>query len=149
MRTTRTNPHSDSALVAVGLVLAVVVAGCSDDSPTTATSSDAAASKSTDHDDAGGVDGSDTDGHAALGSRLRGGADRRCRQLRRHGPGPGRHRRVEQPGAVDPRHRGDGGDLVDTLNGAGPFTIFAPANDAFAKIPADTLERRAGRPGRR
>ena len=29
--------------------------------------------------------------------------------------------------------------LVDTLNGAGPFTIFAPSNDAFAKIPADQL----------
>jgi uncharacterized surface protein with fasciclin (FAS1) repeats len=29
--------------------------------------------------------------------------------------------------------------LVDTLNGPGPFTIFAPTNDAFAKIPADTL----------
>jgi uncharacterized surface protein with fasciclin (FAS1) repeats len=29
--------------------------------------------------------------------------------------------------------------LVDTLNGKGPFTVFAPNNDAFAKIPADTL----------
>ena len=29
--------------------------------------------------------------------------------------------------------------LGDTLNGPGPFTIFAPVNDAFAKIPADTL----------
>src|SRR5262245_20155346 len=26
-------------------------------------------------------------------------------------------------------------NLVDTLNGEGPFTIFAPTNDAFAKIP--------------
>jgi uncharacterized surface protein with fasciclin (FAS1) repeats len=31
-------------------------------------------------------------------------------------------------------------DLVDTLNGPGPFTIFAPANSAFEKIPADTLK---------
>ena len=30
--------------------------------------------------------------------------------------------------------------LVDTLNGEGPFTIFAPTNDAFAKIPADQLD---------
>lgn len=30
-------------------------------------------------------------------------------------------------------------DLVDTLNGEGPFTIFAPANAAFEAIPADTL----------
>ena len=31
-------------------------------------------------------------------------------------------------------------DLVDTLNGPGPFTIFAPANDAFAKIDKATLD---------
>jgi uncharacterized surface protein with fasciclin (FAS1) repeats len=30
--------------------------------------------------------------------------------------------------------------LVDTLNGEGPFTIFAPANSAFEKIPADQLD---------
>lgn len=30
--------------------------------------------------------------------------------------------------------------LVDTLNGPGPFTVFAPVNDAFAKIPADDLK---------
>jgi uncharacterized surface protein with fasciclin (FAS1) repeats len=30
--------------------------------------------------------------------------------------------------------------LVDTLNSDGPFTIFAPANDAFAAIPADVLD---------
>ena len=30
--------------------------------------------------------------------------------------------------------------LVDTLNGPGPFTIFAPTNDAFAAVPAADLE---------
>ena len=30
--------------------------------------------------------------------------------------------------------------LVDTLNGAGPFTVFAPTDEAFAKLPAGTLE---------
>lgn len=30
--------------------------------------------------------------------------------------------------------------LVETLNGAGPFTVFAPTNAAFAKIPAGTLQ---------
>ncbi len=30
-------------------------------------------------------------------------------------------------------------DLVDTLNSDGPFTIFAPTNDAFAAIPEDVL----------
>jgi uncharacterized surface protein with fasciclin (FAS1) repeats len=30
--------------------------------------------------------------------------------------------------------------LVETLNGPGPFTVFAPTNDAFAKLPAGTVE---------
>jgi uncharacterized surface protein with fasciclin (FAS1) repeats len=30
--------------------------------------------------------------------------------------------------------------LVDTLNGAGPFTVFAPTNEAFSKLPAGTVE---------
>lgn len=29
--------------------------------------------------------------------------------------------------------------LGETLSGEGPFTVFAPTNDAFAKIPAETL----------
>ena len=31
-------------------------------------------------------------------------------------------------------------DLVATLKGAGPFTVFAPTDEAFAKLPAGTLE---------
>jgi uncharacterized surface protein with fasciclin (FAS1) repeats len=30
--------------------------------------------------------------------------------------------------------------LVDTLKGAGPFTVFAPNDDAFAKLPAGTVD---------
>jgi len=30
--------------------------------------------------------------------------------------------------------------LVDTLKGPGPFTVFAPTNEAFAKLPPGTLE---------
>jgi len=30
--------------------------------------------------------------------------------------------------------------LVDTLKGTGPFTVFAPTDEAFAKLPAGTLE---------
>src|SRR5580698_906350 len=30
--------------------------------------------------------------------------------------------------------------LVDTLNGKGPFTVFAPTNEAFAALPAGTVE---------
>ena len=32
------------------------------------------------------------------------------------------------------------GDLVETLKGAGPYTVFAPTNDAFASLPEGTLE---------
>ncbi len=31
-------------------------------------------------------------------------------------------------------------NLVDTLKGAGPFTVFAPTDAAFAKLPAGTVE---------
>jgi uncharacterized surface protein with fasciclin (FAS1) repeats len=30
--------------------------------------------------------------------------------------------------------------LVDTLSGAGPFTVFAPTNEAFAKLPEGTVD---------
>ena len=30
--------------------------------------------------------------------------------------------------------------LVETLKGAGPFTVFAPTDEAFAKVPKATLE---------
>lgn len=30
--------------------------------------------------------------------------------------------------------------LVDALKGTGPFTVFAPTDDAFAKLPAGTVE---------
>ncbi len=31
-------------------------------------------------------------------------------------------------------------DLVETLSGEGPFTVFAPTNEAFAKLPKGTVE---------
>ena len=31
-------------------------------------------------------------------------------------------------------------DLVDTLSGEGPFTVFAPTDEAFAKLPKGTVE---------
>jgi len=31
-------------------------------------------------------------------------------------------------------------DLVETLSGAGPFTVFAPTDDAFAALPAGVLD---------
>merc|ERR1712161_36324 len=32
------------------------------------------------------------------------------------------------------------GDLVETLSSPGPFTVFAPTNDAFASLPEGTLD---------
>merc|ERR1711990_839371 len=32
------------------------------------------------------------------------------------------------------------GNLTDPLSGAGPFTVFAPTNDAFAALPNGTLD---------
>lgn len=32
-------------------------------------------------------------------------------------------------------------DLVDTLKSDGPFTVFAPTDEAFAKLPAGTVEK--------
>lgn len=34
--------------------------------------------------------------------------------------------------------------LVDTLNGDGPFTVFAPTDDAFAKLPEGMVENLLG-----
>ena len=36
--------------------------------------------------------------------------------------------------------------LVDTLNGDGPFTVFAPTNDAFKAVPQKTLDELAANP---
>jgi uncharacterized surface protein with fasciclin (FAS1) repeats len=36
--------------------------------------------------------------------------------------------------------------LVDTLSKQGPFTVFAPTDDAFAKVPASTLNTLLAKP---
>ncbi|MDB5884254.1 MAG: beta-Ig-H3/fasciclin [Polaromonas sp.] len=38
--------------------------------------------------------------------------------------------------------------LADTLKGPGPLTVFAPSNEAFAKVPAKTMEGLANDPAR-
>jgi uncharacterized surface protein with fasciclin (FAS1) repeats len=35
-------------------------------------------------------------------------------------------------------------DLAETLGGKGPFTVFAPTNEAFGKVPKDVLEKVGG-----
>ncbi len=34
----------------------------------------------------------------------------------------------------------DAGELIETLKGKGPFTVFAPTDEAFAKLPEGTVE---------
>jgi len=34
----------------------------------------------------------------------------------------------------------EAGDLIETLKGEGPFTVFAPTDEAFAKLPEGTVE---------
>jgi uncharacterized surface protein with fasciclin (FAS1) repeats len=38
--------------------------------------------------------------------------------------------------------------LTDTLKSAGPFTVFAPSNEAFAKVPAKTMDELGKDPAR-
>ena len=39
-------------------------------------------------------------------------------------------------------------ELTDTLNASGPFTVFAPFNQAFAKVPAQTMDALAKDPAK-
>ena len=34
----------------------------------------------------------------------------------------------------------EAGELIETLKGSGPFTVFAPTDEAFAKLPEGTVE---------
>ena len=48
-------------------------------------------------------------------------------------------RRLPRAASRRSRSAHDAG-LVDTLKGAGPFTVFAPTDEAFAKVPKATLD---------
>ena len=63
------------------------------------------------------------------------------RRRRRHVPHQDHRReRSELANQQDPRAAVKAGGLVDTLNSPGPFTVFAPTDDAFAKLPAGTVD---------
>lgn len=40
-------------------------------------------------------------------------------------------------------------ELVETLKGEGPFTVFAPTDEAFAKLPEGTVEKLLAEPGKK
>ena len=63
--------------------------------------------------------------------------------LRTHRPSPFRGLRSESVNSKD--HTTlvaavKAAGLLDTLNGSGPFTVFAPTNEAFAALPAGTVD---------
>ena len=43
----------------------------------------------------------------------------------------------------------EAGGLVGTLKSEGPFTVFAPTDEAFAKLPEGTVEKLLNEPGRK
>lgn len=60
-------------------------------------------------------------------------------------PGPGQTPTIVQAAVASPDHTTlvaavKAAGLVETLSGKGPFTVFAPTNAAFAKLPAGTVE---------
>jgi transforming growth factor-beta-induced protein len=136
MRSTRPT-HLRLGLAAVGLVLAVVVAGCSDSTKTASSSS--SGSKSTTTMPSASAAASDTSAMQPSGPG--------CASVPTSGSGSFAGM-AQDPAATAASNNPLLSTLVtavgkanlgDTLNGAGPFTIFAPVNDAFAKIPMDTL----------
>jgi hypothetical protein len=123
--------------LATGL-LGLTVAACGGGSDDTATADTETPSSAPSARDGGQPERRRDD--RALRSRLRERPGHRRRQLRGHGHRPGRHRRERQPRPVDARLRRPGSGLVDTLNSAQDITVFAPSNDAFAKVPAADLQ---------
>ncbi len=143
MRTTRPT-HLRLGLVAVGLVLAVVVAGCSDDSTKAASSGSSASKATTTMPSAAAA--SDTSSMQPSGPG--------CASVPTTGSGSFAGM-AQDPAATAASNNPLLSTLVtavgkanlgDTLNGSGPFTIFAPVNDAFAKIPVDTLNAALANP---
>ena len=124
MRTSRTR----LSLIGAALALSVVAAGCSDSNGTATTTTPSTAA-------------------AANGSGAAGPSGPACSAVPKDGAGSFAGM-AQDPAATAASHNPLLSTLVtavtkaglgDTLNGPGPFTIFAPVNDAFAKIPAATL----------
>ena len=120
-----------AATVAAFAALAIVTAACSSDDASEPAASDggmASTMPSADRCDVGDVR-----------RRLRRGTRRRCRQLRRHGQDPVATAASNNPVLSTLVTAVTKAKLVDTLNGAEDITVFAPIDDAFAAMDADTL----------
>ena len=88
----------------------------------------------------------------ACGSQLQSGQDNRSGSVKRGSDALKISPAVDAPNDIVGVASGDGrfstlvsalkaADLVATLQGAGPFTVFAPTNDAFAKLGNDTITK--------
>ena len=129
--------NSPRTLAAAGLaVLSVFAVGCAMDDDMNGTASTRGSSTSTAMTDTGSSSMStpSTTGSTAAGSSMSGSADANAQTST-----------VVDLAVADSRFTTlasalQSAGLVETLRGAGPFTVFAPTNDAFAKLPAGTLE---------
>ena len=125
------------AALALALPLSLAACGSSDADPGAASSAPMASSAAPSPSDAMTADMACD----AVRPGLRRGTRRRRRLVLRHGLRPGRHRREQQPAAVDPGHRGGEAGLGETLNTAKDITVFAPTNDAFAALDKATMDK--------
>ncbi len=148
MRTSRTLTRTRAGAIGIALALTLTAAACGSDSdgdassPTTAAASTTAASGSDD------TMASTDDTMAPSSDEAMSPTGPGCASVPKDGAGSFAGM-AQDPAATAASNNpllstlvtavGEAG-LGDTLNGPGPFTIFAPTNDAFAKIPAADLE---------
>ncbi len=146
-RTTHPTRRRLAAAVSIPALAGVGLAACSDDESADTSSSDTTETTTTASDDMGSSDDMNGDDMEAdeMATEPSGPA---CASVPTEGSGSFTGM-AQDPAATAASNNPElstlvtavqTAGLVDTLNGEGPFTIFAPANSAFEAIPADTLQ---------
>lgn len=137
--------HTRTRLIAIGAALTLALAGaaCSSDEDTTATGDDPTTTEA----NAPMEDTDTTMSDDMMGDDMMAPSGPACSAVPADGAGSFAGM-AQDPAATAASNNpllstlvtavGEAG-LVDTLNGPGPFTIFAPVNDAFAAIPEEDL----------
>ncbi len=141
-QTTPTRRRTMSVVVGILAVGSLVLGACSDDEPTTSGSDDTESTTTAEETTTTMAD--DMDDTESMALEPSGPA---CSSVPADGAGsfsgmaqdPAATAASNNPALSTLVTAVTEADLVDTLNGEGPFTIFAPANAAFEAIPADTL----------